>query len=347
MPDKDHPELLRDSAARILVFAGIALLLVNMLLGEVFAIFISHVANAEIRERWLDVINATTAGKESLLNSAFERIEFLLDRRGRIMNAHSHAGAFGVLALILALLQPLLTYRARTRVYIASLIVAGGIIQPLFIFISSWTGTWANYVSHLGALCICIGLLATMLSVFSMENPLPDLKEQLSALLKPYSSRLLSSWGALLVLLGMLFGLYYAWVFTTQHEPRQFELLDHMLALTSEPVGVEQLVNDYRRNNSLIAITTAVHSHAIEMGTIALLLAFIQSFIFYSEKTRMRWACVFLAGAYLLPFFIFNATIYGLKSAALADLAGFIVIVALFAMLFGTVRQTALVDQTK
>jgi len=153
-------------------------------------------------------------------------------------------------------------------------------------------------------------------------------------------------WGAVLILLGMLFGFGYAWVFTTDHEPRMFELVETMLAYAggetdSEPLA---LVQSYRGVNSSIAILAAVHSHAIEMGTIALLLAFIQGFIMMSERMRMIWARAFLTGAYLLPFFIFNATIFGLRSAALADLSGFVVLVSLIAMLSGCVRQTGILD---
>ena len=64
MTDTGHIHLLHDTPARILVFGGISLLVVNLLLGEVFAIFISHVANGEIRERWFDVVNAAAAGKD-------------------------------------------------------------------------------------------------------------------------------------------------------------------------------------------------------------------------------------------------------------------------------------------
>ena len=152
--------------------------------------------------------------------------------------------------------------------------------------------------------------------------------------------------GAVLILIGMVFGLYYAWLFVAQHEPRQFELVDQLMAatLTDDAAGPAQAARDYRTIQSRIAINTAVHSHAIEMGTIAILLAFIQSFVLFTERWKLRWAWVFVVGSFLLPFFIFNSTIFGLVSNASADLSGFVILVALVAMLAGVVRYSGVLD---
>lgn len=339
----------QQTSGRLLVFGGILLLVINMLLGEVFAIFISHVANGEIRTLWGDVIIAARAGELELLRGYFDRIEFLLDRRGRIMNTHSHAGAFGMLALMLALIQPLLVLDEVTKRRLALCIIAGGLIQPFFIFVSSYTGVWANYLSHFGAILICIGLAGSIAGLLRSKAKSSHISSLVSSLLNSASSKLLLRWGSLLILLGMLFGFGYAWIFTSEHEPRQFELIESMLAYASEENDLEPrpLVKSYRGVNSSIAILAAVHSHAIEMGCIALLLAFIQNFIFVSKKRRLLFARAFLIGSYLLPFFIFNATIFGLRSAALADISGFIAMTALLAMLTGCVRQTAIIDREK
>jgi len=334
-----------DPAARVLVFGGLLLLVANMLLGEVFAIFISHVANAEIRLRWAEIVQAAAAGQVEALQPLFDRIGLLLERRGRIMNAHSHAGAFGMLALLLALLQPLCRQRPAARVVLAGLVVAGGLVQPLFIFVSQYSGPWAYLVSDAGAVAVIAGVAGFALGLGRRGaggGERGDTQALVEGLLAPASSGLLLRWGALLVLLGMLFGFGYAAVFSFEHEPRQFALIGQMLAAagSGEEAGIAPLVADYRGVNSSIAILTAVHSHAIEMGLIALFLAFVQSYVAYGERTRRIWAGVFLLGAYALPICIFNATIFGLVSAAFADLSGFIALVALIAMLAGLVRHT-------
>ena len=340
--------LLLSAPTRLLIFGGIALLLVNMLLGEAFAIFISHVANGEIREVWIRIIEAARSGNVDALGVHFSRIETLLDYRGRIMNTHSHVGAFGMLALLFALLQPLLNLTGRTRLWLAACLIAGGFIQALFVFVSHYTGPWAYWVSDLGALLVIVavgGTLAGLLRARSIAANGSSTNLLRDSLQLP-AGLLLARGGALLILIGMLGGLVYAAVFSFQHEPALFQALEAMLAAVPDSGAGDPraLVMDYRGLNSRIAILAAAHSHAIEMGILALLLAPVQGLLFLTNSTRILWARVFLAGAYLLPFFIFNATIYGLRSAAFADLSGFAVMVALLAMLAGLVRRTGADD---
>ncbi len=336
----------RADATRILVFAGILLLVLNMMLGEAFAIFISHVANGEIRERWIDVLVALKAADIETIRVSFERIEFLLERRARIMNTHAHLGAFGVLLLSLSLLQSLLPFSNKAKRQIAIALATGALIQPVFVFASAYVGIWANWVSDVGALLILVGLAATVTGLLKSTPQAGELADKLSALLREKSSGILLRFGSVLILIGMLFGFYYAWMFVTQDEPQQFELIDRALASasTDPTTDVAQVARDYRAVQSRIAITTAVHSHAIEMGTIAILLAFIQSLIFFSERWKVRWAWTFLIGAFCMPFFIFNATIFGLISAAFADLSGGLILIGLIGMLMGTVRYTGVMD---
>ena len=336
----------RADATRILVFTGILLLVLNMLLAEVFAIFISHVANSEIREHWIDIVAALKVGDIESMRGSFDRVEFLLERRARIINTHSHLGAFGVLLLSLALLQGLLPFSNKARRRIAITLATGAFVQPVFVFASPYTGIWANWVSDLGALLILLGLGATGIGLLKSTLQAGEFADKMSGLLRPDSSGILLRYGSVLILIGMLFGFYYAWVFVTQHEPQQFELIDQALAssVTGATTDAAQVARDYRTIQSRIAITTAVHSHAIEMGTLAILLAFIQSFVFFSERWKVRWAWTFVIGSFCMPFFIFNATIFGLVSAAFADLSGGVILFALIAMLIGSVRYTGAMD---
>ncbi len=348
MPANTTASLLNDASSRLLIFGGIALLLVNMFLGEVFAIFISHVANGEIRERWAGIIAAARAGSMESLGAHFARIETLLDYRGRVMNTHSHVGAFGMLALLFAPLQSMLNLSVRTRLCLAICLIAGGFIQTLFVFASHYTGPWAFRLSDLGALLVVVAMGGTLAGLLrpgqapSNGSPVNLLRNCLQV----PAGLLLARGGAALILAGMVGGLVYAAVFSFQHEPALFRALEVLLAAVPDPGAADPrpLVQEYRGLNSRIAILAAAHSHAIEMGILALLLAPAQGWLLMTERSRLRWARVFLTGAWLLPFFIFNATVFGLRSAAFADLSGLAVIVALFAMLAGLVRRTGVDD---
>src|SRR5260370_18361204 len=52
------------------------------------------------------------------------------------------------------------------------------------------------------------------------------------------------------------------------------------------------------------AVNIAAHSHIIEFGLLAILLSFVQPFVFLSEKWKRRWAELLLGGAPILPVFV-------------------------------------------
>jgi hypothetical protein len=336
----------RSPATRILVFGGISLILAGMLLGEVFAIFISHVASAQIRRGWIGkMIPAIEQHDLAAVGAGYSRIEDLLERRGRIMDTHSHMIAYGFLALALALLQPLNKYSERICRFLASCIVSGGLVQSVSVFVSCWAThqarDWALISSAAGGALVLLGVLGnlaglrgtTLGSGFAAET---------SRLLSSASSQILLRTGAFLILVGMVFGFYYAWVFVTRQEPQQIEMLDIALnaAMSRDSTAATSSITAYRSLQSRIAIVTAAHSHVIEMGTMAMLLAFVQNFVFLSDYWKRRWAVLFCVGAAVMPICTYSASILGLVPAGFADAFGMMSLIALCAMLWGLVRQT-------
>src|SRR6266852_9503445 len=160
---RDHPS----PATRLLLFGGIALILTGMLLGEVFAIFISHGASAQSRREWTGtMIPAIEQHDLTAVGAGYSRIEELLERRGRIMDTHSHMIAYGFLALALALLQPLNRFSERIRRALALCIVVGGLTQSVFVFASYWATQqardWALISSAAGGALVLFGVLGTL-----------------------------------------------------------------------------------------------------------------------------------------------------------------------------------------
>jgi len=340
----------RSSAARFLVFGGISLILAGMLLGEVFAIFISHVASAHIRREWVaNVIPAIEQHDLSAISVGYNRIEDLLERRGRIMDTHSHMIAYGFVALALALLQPMSKYSEPIRRALALCIVLGGLIQSVSVFASYWViqqaREWAWIASAGGGALVLLGVLGSYTGL--RGAPLrSDFAGETSRRLSSASSRILLRTGAFLILAGMVFGFYYAWVFVTQHEPRQIALLDDALnsAMSRNSSGATGSIMAYRALQSRIAIVTAAHSHVIEMGIMAMLLAFVQDFVFLSDRWKRRWATLFCIGGVVMPICTYCASIFGLVFAGFADTFGIMSVVALFAMLCGLVRHTGAIE---
>ena len=334
------------SAARILIFGGILLVIAGMVLGEVFAIFISHLASAEIRRDWIGIVSATTHPDPAEAGAHFDRIQRLLERRGRIMDAHSHMIAYGFLALVLAVVQPVSTLSEKIRRRLAVSIVAGGSAQSVFVFIGYYTASWVLVLSDIGGVVLLIGIVGNIAGLFGAIAHSSIVAGSVN--LDPSgSSRILLLSGGFLILLGMAFGLCYAWIFVTQHEPQQMSLLDQ--ALTSATSGDTESgissVIAYRGLQSRMAIITAAHSHVIEMGMLAMLLGLLQEFVFLSPAWKRRWAIVFCVGSAAMPVCTYIASRAGLTAAGFADFFGLIGIVALFATLFGVVRYTGAYDR--
>src|SRR2546428_466684 len=76
----------------------------------------------------------------------------------------------------------------------------------------------------------------------------------------------------------------------------------------------------------------------------AILLSFIQPYVFLRDVWKRRWVVLLLAGALLLPVFVFLELKLGLVAGGIADLGGLMVIVALMGMLVGVLRYSGRID---
>jgi hypothetical protein len=338
------------SAARLLVFGGVSLILAGMLLGEVFAIFVSHVGSAQIRrELSANVIPAIASHDLNKVDEGYRRIENLMARRGRIMDAHSHMIAYGFLALVLALFQAVSQSGEPVRRIWALCIIVGGSVQSVSVFASYWITppirSWILAASAGGGVLVLLGVLGNYAALRG-GSAWPEFAGLTAQRLASASSRILLKAGAFLILAGMVFGFYYAWVYVTQHEPGQMVLLRRALdsAAARDISTATTSALAYRGLQSRIAIVTAAHSHVIEMGIMAILLAFVQDFVFLGERWKRRWAILFVIGAAIMPVCTYLASMYGLLFAGFADTFGLMSVVALFAMLCGIVRHTGALE---
>jgi hypothetical protein len=349
----DPAALPRFDAARLLALAGVLLVAFGIVVGEIYAIYISHVANAFINRHWLALIDAAGAGNLEALREHFSAIADLTEKRGRTMNSHSHVAAFGLLALALALLQPSLAFSDRARQRLAIVFLAGAVLQVGGVYVSYYTSDLLLYVADAGALLLIgsvVGMLAGLrkppgLLAGSAGSSQP-VHERLVTQLAPASAPFLVKSGLLLILAGMTFGLYYAWQLVSVDEPAVYDSV-HRAATALAAADVDTAQSEttrFKRMQSKIAITAAAHSHAIEFGFLMLLLAFVQRYVMLADAWRLRWARVLAIGAWILPVCVLLATRFGLRAAAFSDLFGGFVLVGLGAMAFGLVRYTGAAD---
>ena len=336
----------RFDSGRAFAIGGIFLVALGMLVGELYAIYISHVLNGIIGSNWLGLIESTGRGDFDQLREHFAVIGDLAEKRGRTMHSHSHLGAYGLLALVLALVQPQVDLAGKARLYLAAAYLCGALLQVLGTYVAYYAGDAFFFLADVGALLLILAVGGT---VWGLRNALKAGVPEGTLLvgnLRPPASRYLVKSGLLLVVLGMLFGLYYSWQLVSADEPAVYTAVGDAAASVARddvPAATAE-IGQFKRMQSKIAITVAAHSHAVEFGFLMLLLAFVQRFVMLSETWRLRWARTVSVGAFALPVCVYLATMYGLRAAAFSDLFGGVVLVGLSAMLFGMIRHTGAID---
>ncbi len=345
------------SARRLLVVGGIALILVGMILGDIFAVFVLHQNAERIGGSLLAATRAVTARDAAGATAAFRNIGSFLENRGTKVDAHVHMIDFGYIALLLALLQPCVALDESRKKFWAKLFLFGAALLPVGVFLIHYAGLaysplsaigWASIFADFGGLLVFLACGAELAGLWrhlrrgSGAAAADDLLADRS-----WCSRWLLSGGTLLVMAGFLHGAYYAGIHLYQYEAKDAALLSAMASKAAAgDASATQAVLDYGGLQAAKAVNVAAHAHIIEFGVLAMLLAFFQPYIFFREKWKRIWAVTLLAGSFGLPFFVLMELRWGLVSGGLADVSGLLVVLAVLAMLVGVFRYTGKLDAT-
>src|SRR5947208_5830611 len=149
------------SARRLLVLGGIGLILVGMLFGDIFAVFVLHQNAAKVGESLSSAAHAAVAGDARAVALSFQAVGSFLENRGTKVDTHVHLIAFGYLALMLALVQPWVHFTEVVRRRLAWLFVSGAVLLPIGVFLIHYVGLawsplqsigWASVFADLGGL---------------------------------------------------------------------------------------------------------------------------------------------------------------------------------------------------
>ncbi|MFY9562121.1 MAG: hypothetical protein WAQ52_17950 [Terriglobales bacterium] len=342
------------SARRLLVLGGIALVAGGMLFGDIFAVFILHQNAGQQGAALIAASQAVAGGDAAAVNRIFSSLGSLLEDRGTKVDAHVHMIGAGYLALLLALVQPFIVLAARTKKTLAALFVAGGTLLPIGIFLIHYVGLayspfavigWASILADLAGALLIIVLIA---EAWGFRNYLRTRELTESSLPEDdaWPRRALLSGGTVLVLLGFLHGSWYAGAYLYQHERMETDILSNMITAASvnDVAAASAQVEDFGNLAGARAVNIAAHSHIIEFGLLAMLLSFVQPYVFLGEQWKRRWTQVLLAGSLILPVFVLLELKLGLVAGGIADIGGLMVIVALVAMLVGVLRYTGTLD---
>lgn len=353
------------TARRLLIIAGITLIVAGMIFGEIFAVFVLHQNTNRISATMMAVTDAVAAKDPAAINAHFTNIALLLENRGTKVDTHVHAIDFGYLALLLALIQPYVALAERTRKRLAQLFIIGAVMLPVSVFLIHYVGLeysplntigWASIVADIGGLLVIIACVGELIGLGRHRRgaakasvPAPSIDD------RSWASRVLLTGGTMLILIGFLHGAYYAVFDLQRHETQDQVALETMInasaaqqsATTRNMRDAHSVVEGYGVIQAEKAVNIAAHSHIIEFGLLAILLAFIQQYVSLSEPWKRRWAVVMLTGSIVLPVFVLLELRFGLAAGGIADLGGLLVIVGVVGMLVGVLRSTGRLDSEK
>jgi len=344
-------------ARRLLVFGGIALIAGGMLFGEVFAVFVLHQNGGRTGAALLAASQAVEEGNGAAVKDAFARIGNEMEDRGTKIDTHVHMTDAGYLALLLALVQPYVALSAKRKKLLAKLFIAGGVLLPVGIFLIHYVGLayspssvigWASVLADSAGALMIIALIGEVWGLWShfVNRRVGAVEPELPAD-RFWERRVLLSGGTVLILLGFIHGAWYAGKQLYEHEARETKILTSMVAAAAgggEPAKVAQTVNEYGGLQAQRAVQIAAHSHINEFGLLAILLSFVQPYVFLSGNWKRIWVRVLLAGSLILPIFVLLELKLGLLAAGIADVGGLMVILALIGMLAGVLRYTGKLD---
>jgi len=342
------------SARRLLVFGGIALIAVGMLFGDIFAVFVLHQNGGQTGLALLAASEAASAGNTLGVKQAFERIGGLLEDHGTKVDTHVHMTDAGYLALLLALIQPYVALSQKLKKILARLFLAGGLFLPVGIFLIHYVGLayspfvaigWASVLADSAGAALIVVIVAEAYGLWKWLVRRGPVDEPDYPAGRTWERRALMSGGTILILLGFLHGGWYAGVDLYRHEASESQILKNMLdAANSGGAGTVVQVASYGSLAAERAVKIAAHSHVIEFGLLAMLLSFVQPYVFLSERWKRRWVLLLLFGSLLLPLFVLLELKLGLVAGGIADIGGLLVIIAVVGMLVGILRYSGHLD---
>ena len=341
------------SARRLLIFGGIALIAGGMLFGDIFAVFVLHQNGGQTGKALLAASEAASSGNALAVKNIFQGIGGLLEDRGTKVDAHVHMTDAGYLALLLALVQPYVALPLRRKKLLAGLFVTGGLLLPVGIFLIHYVGLayspfpvigWASVLADSAGALLIVVLLAEAYGYWRfLKNGEPG--EVALPHDRTWERRTLQSGGTLLMLAGFLYGAWYAGMDLYRHEAREAQILNNMVdAAAGGGGGTVVEVAGYGSLAAEKAVKIAAHSHVIEFGLLAVLLSFVQPYVYLSDRWKRRWVITLLAGSVILPVFVLLEINFGIVMGGVADLGGLLVIIALTGMLVGVLRYGGRLD---
>src|SRR5215470_6220096 len=161
-------------ARRLLLLGGIGLIIVGMIFGDIFAVFILHQNASRVGESLAGAAHAALAGDAAVAQSRFQNVGAFLENRGTKVDTHVHMIDFGYLALMLAILQPWIALGETMKKTLAWIFLFGAGLLPICVFLIHYVRLaysplaaigWASIFADFGGLLVIVATLGFLLGL--------------------------------------------------------------------------------------------------------------------------------------------------------------------------------------
>ncbi len=151
--------------SRTLLTGGIALVLAGFLFGAYYAGV--HLEEHESRELIIlaDLMAQASAQDSAALNQGLAAYNGLQGERGVMIAAHAHVIEFGLLALMMAIVQPFVFLSRAWRRRLVWMMLGGAVVLPVAVYSEQWYGLLAGGVADFAGLMVIVALFGMLIGV--------------------------------------------------------------------------------------------------------------------------------------------------------------------------------------
>ena len=151
--------------SRTLLAGGIALVLAGFLFGAWYAGI--HMEEHESRELIIlaDLMEQASAQDSAALNEGLAAYGGLQGERGVMIAAHAHVIEFGLLALMMAIVQPFVFLSRAWRRRLVWMMLGGAAVLPVAVYSEMWYGLLAGGVADAAGLMVILALFGMLIGV--------------------------------------------------------------------------------------------------------------------------------------------------------------------------------------
>ncbi len=155
----------RSWSARALLAGGVLLVLAGFLHGAWYSYFNLYQHERQDKLLLAQVIEHSSANRLDSAAQAVSDYGALQAERAVHIAAHAHIIDFGLLAMLLAFIQPLVFLQEKWKRRWVGVLLAGSVILPVFVLAELKLGLFAGGIADLGGLLVIVALTAMLVGV--------------------------------------------------------------------------------------------------------------------------------------------------------------------------------------